>query len=237
MDESNTEESRWQASQKAAQNTDRELWREREGDYYADSIHVTKDGGIGINSGGTVYVKSLRNWHELASAAHRRLNKTQPQRLLEEIIPNPASGEWTVESASEIVGNVWNRNGIIEQLADAHNAEQEKYARSQERVRMYFDLLAAAQELLAEVRQWHSDKESPDYNECDTAPCQWCESSLKLGTDCMDAHVRQKTWELEKQLAAAVAALKKVNALARGNKTGCGTCNCVIDATITALKE
>ncbi len=25
----------------AAQNTDRELWRERDGDFYADSIHVT----------------------------------------------------------------------------------------------------------------------------------------------------------------------------------------------------
>ena len=28
-------------------NTDRELWREREGDFYADSIHVTAQGSIG----------------------------------------------------------------------------------------------------------------------------------------------------------------------------------------------
>ncbi len=48
-------------------NTDRELWREREGDYYADSIHVTEGGGIGINCGGFVIVKSLRAWHKLAS--------------------------------------------------------------------------------------------------------------------------------------------------------------------------
>ena len=27
-----------------AANTDRELWREREGDYYANSIHVTATG-------------------------------------------------------------------------------------------------------------------------------------------------------------------------------------------------
>jgi hypothetical protein len=52
-----------------AQNTDRELWRERDGDYYADSIHVTEGGGIGINCGGSVVVLPLREWHRLALAA------------------------------------------------------------------------------------------------------------------------------------------------------------------------
>jgi hypothetical protein len=47
-------------------NTDREIWRENEGDAYAPSIHVTKDGGVGINCGGSVYVKPLREWHRLA---------------------------------------------------------------------------------------------------------------------------------------------------------------------------
>lgn len=55
------------AEQQTCENTDRELWREREGDYYADSIHVTQGGGIGINCGGCVIVKPLRAWHELAS--------------------------------------------------------------------------------------------------------------------------------------------------------------------------
>lgn len=50
------------------ENTDRELWREREGDYYANSIHVTKDGKIGINCGGYVYVMSLGDWHAKATA-------------------------------------------------------------------------------------------------------------------------------------------------------------------------
>lgn len=49
------------------ENTDRELWREVADDYYAPSLHVTKDGGIGINVGGHVYVKPLRAWHALAS--------------------------------------------------------------------------------------------------------------------------------------------------------------------------
>lgn len=51
-----------------AKNNDRELWREREGDY-ANSIHVTEHGGIGINVGGTVIVMSLKAWHELAALA------------------------------------------------------------------------------------------------------------------------------------------------------------------------
>jgi hypothetical protein len=48
------------------ENTDREIWREREGDYYADSIHVTEEGNIGIDCGGYVYVKPIREWHKLA---------------------------------------------------------------------------------------------------------------------------------------------------------------------------
>jgi hypothetical protein len=54
----------------ACANTDRELWREGDGDgngmsYYEPSIHVTEQGGIGINVGGMVYVKTLREWHGL----------------------------------------------------------------------------------------------------------------------------------------------------------------------------
>lgn len=51
-----------------AQNTDRELWREREGDYYADSIFVTERGCIGINCGGHCYIMPLQKWHDLAAA-------------------------------------------------------------------------------------------------------------------------------------------------------------------------
>jgi hypothetical protein len=50
----------------ACENTDKELWRERDGDYYADSIHVTERGGIGIDCCGMVFVRPLREWHKLA---------------------------------------------------------------------------------------------------------------------------------------------------------------------------
>ena len=53
----------------ACLNTDREIWREREGDYYADSIHVTKEGAIGFNVGGTVIVMPHSEWFSLAVAA------------------------------------------------------------------------------------------------------------------------------------------------------------------------
>lgn len=57
------------ATRGAVTNTDRELWRERPDDYYADSIHVTATGAIGINCGGTVLVLPLREWHRRALAA------------------------------------------------------------------------------------------------------------------------------------------------------------------------
>jgi hypothetical protein len=51
----------------AAAIEDRELWREREGDYYAPSIFVTKTGAIGINVCGLVFIKHIREWHDLAA--------------------------------------------------------------------------------------------------------------------------------------------------------------------------
>lgn len=60
------------------QNTDREIWRERDGDYrvglglprgdfYRGRIFVTESGGIGIDVGGNVIVKPLKEWHSLAA--------------------------------------------------------------------------------------------------------------------------------------------------------------------------
>ena len=35
--------------------------------------------------------------------------------------------------------------------------------------------------LLREVMAWHRDPQSADYNECDTAPCEWC----KVAAQCL----------------------------------------------------
>jgi hypothetical protein len=49
------------------ENTDRHLWPEvSDPNAETESIHVTAQGGIGINVGGYVYVKPLREWHRLA---------------------------------------------------------------------------------------------------------------------------------------------------------------------------
>lgn len=58
-------------TEREAKNTDRELWRERPGDFYADSLFVTEGGGIGLNCGGTVCVKPIRAWMQLAIDAAR----------------------------------------------------------------------------------------------------------------------------------------------------------------------
>ncbi len=49
--------------------------------------------------------------------------------------------------------------------------------------------LEAAQAAMKEVHQGHCDKESPDHNDCDTAPCQWCDDFLKGGTAALDAAI------------------------------------------------
>jgi hypothetical protein len=47
-------------------NTDKEIWRELDGEYYSPSIFVTEQGKIGINVGGHVWVQSVEAWHKQA---------------------------------------------------------------------------------------------------------------------------------------------------------------------------
>lgn len=72
------------------ENTDRELFREKPDDYYAASLHVTKEGSIGINVGGTVYVRPLREWHAAIARSERTgvpaTHVSVPRRFIEEFI-------------------------------------------------------------------------------------------------------------------------------------------------------
>lgn len=82
--------------QAACKNTDRELWREREGDYYAPSLFLTEGGGIGMDVGGHVIVMPVRKWHKLAcvpaqdgTALVRQFNEwTPPMRADKPFDPN-----------------------------------------------------------------------------------------------------------------------------------------------------
>ena len=47
------------------ENTDRELWR----DDWQGTIFITERGGVGINVGGHVIVKPLRDWHKAFAEA------------------------------------------------------------------------------------------------------------------------------------------------------------------------
>jgi hypothetical protein len=51
----------------ACENTDKLLWPIVSEKPFPDSIHVTAQGAIGINCGGHVIVKPLREWHALAA--------------------------------------------------------------------------------------------------------------------------------------------------------------------------
>lgn len=64
-------------------NTDKELWR-KDQDYYAPSIHVTKEGAIAINVGGLVIVRPVEDWHKLAAPTLKgqpMIEVTQEQQL------------------------------------------------------------------------------------------------------------------------------------------------------------
>ena len=50
----------------AVVNIDKEIWREVPDDFYAPSIFVTEGGGIGIDVGGYVFVKPIKEWFRLA---------------------------------------------------------------------------------------------------------------------------------------------------------------------------
>jgi hypothetical protein len=56
---------------RACKNTDREIWRDGDGEgYYTPdcaSIFVTEDGGIGISVNGNVIVRPVREWHRALS--------------------------------------------------------------------------------------------------------------------------------------------------------------------------
>lgn len=57
----------------AMQTTDREIYRTPSNiTMLQDTIHVTKEGNIGINVAGFVIVMSLRDWHAMAKETLHR---------------------------------------------------------------------------------------------------------------------------------------------------------------------
>lgn len=85
-------------SDNTAENTDIEIWREKDGDYFSPSIHVTRSGNVRIDVSGKVFVKPIKEWHRMAlnhdklvealkisrtyvaaTAVYNKINKVQEQ--------------------------------------------------------------------------------------------------------------------------------------------------------------
>lgn len=67
---------------KPAKNTDTEIWRRIPDDYYSPSIHVTINGDIGINVGGSVLVAPVERWHAAGESAFCVEEKDTAGRVL-----------------------------------------------------------------------------------------------------------------------------------------------------------
>jgi hypothetical protein len=86
-------------------NTDRHLWPDvSDPGAIHESIFVTAEGGIGINVGGYIYVKPLREWHNLAGGTKAFLPVPDPP----EVIP----------SKTEILLGIRQRHVLVEGSAD-----------------------------------------------------------------------------------------------------------------------
>ncbi len=74
----------------AVKNPDTPLFSEVDEDYYSPSCHMTKDRTLGINVGGAVIVKPLREWFQALYERDRPLlsddefNETQMKREVEQ---------------------------------------------------------------------------------------------------------------------------------------------------------
>jgi hypothetical protein len=56
---------------------DREIWRREPANSYSPSIHVTAEGGIGIDVGGLVIAMDVEDWHNLANAHEQKAVRRQ----------------------------------------------------------------------------------------------------------------------------------------------------------------
>ena len=180
-------------SDNATQNTDRELWREPPGDYYANSIHVTTGGGIGINVGGKVYVKPLKDWHALAD---ERAADPAPARE-PEIVARPDHHPLDKLYADPQFQVEYHKALARERAAEPEPAEGAPPFRCS----VYQEILA---ERILQDQQWggstHDDNHRPD---------EWClyiDKQRRLARDADDPRAYES--RLIKIAALAVAAIQ-----------------------------
>jgi hypothetical protein len=98
-------------------NTDRHLWPDvSDPGAIRESIFVTAEGGIGINVGGYIYVKPLREWHNLAGGTTAFLPVPDPPEVIpsnEETQAKDAQIERFAETLSEAYGLLERAHSIL----------------------------------------------------------------------------------------------------------------------------
>ena len=81
---------------RAAKNTDKEIWRKVKDDYGSPSIHVTKEGSIGIDVGGFVMVAPVEKWHEV-------FKKNDEKKLIKVNIEIDNNPDWVKELMYKLI--------------------------------------------------------------------------------------------------------------------------------------
>ncbi len=85
-------------------NTDREIFRLTDDDYYSPYMFITKERNIGIGVGGHVFVKPVEEWHRLAMEEGFLQEMEHP--YVEDKDPaSCASAKWR-EKAKEHIGKL-----------------------------------------------------------------------------------------------------------------------------------
>lgn len=82
-----------------ANTTDKELWRGTP-DHYSPRVFVTEGGGIGMDVGGLVIVKPLREWHKLAVAASKRGAPAEGESPQEQKVTIDDDGRVTIHKST-----------------------------------------------------------------------------------------------------------------------------------------
>lgn len=107
---------------KGAKNTDVEIWRKIPDDYYSPSIHVTKQGDIGINVGGYVLAAPVERWFAAGETANRMGHfcdetvgpKARDKLYDDYIVQMPPIREYTVRARVKSVGKATPPVAVLE---------------------------------------------------------------------------------------------------------------------------
>jgi len=92
-------------------NTDRVLWQDVTND---DVLFVTQSGGIGMNVGGRVYVRPIKDWHSMARTfspidSVELANAIVATQMVPGIFRGPKRWSWALDRAEKLAKRLADR--------------------------------------------------------------------------------------------------------------------------------